>query len=160
MFIVMSDDDDIINIDTKLPTIRRCEVPSDYTEPAAAGRLSDKPSLKRSMPEHVAARRDHATESNYSPKKKRMLEHINTEYNGSSESNGGGEGEGLTPTTDILSPKYNHETSSPTQGLLSPSPLGTYIEFEESAVVLYTSPECIISTIAYQLDAIIDPIIS
>ena len=140
--LAMSDDDDIINIDTTLPTIRRCEVPSDYKEPVpdytepvpdytapedGIEVTSRKRSMSehgaarrdRSMPEHVAVRRDSATEiTSYSPKKRRLLQHINTEYNGKSETNGGEEG--FTPSTDILSPRYNQEPSSPLQGLLSP----------------------------------------
>ena len=94
----MSDEDDI-NIDTKVQTIQRYEIPtSDQT----------KNPLKRHEP---------SPDNTYSPKKKRLLEHINTEY-----SSGGG----VLTGGDILSPSYKTESYSPQQGLLSPNPGGEF----------------------------------
>ena len=94
----MSDEDEI-NIDTKVQTIQRYEIPSED---------QTKHPLKR-----------HGSDSTYSPKKKRLLEHINTEY-----SSGGG----VLSGGDILSPTYKSESYSPQQGLLSPNPGGEILE--------------------------------
>ena len=94
----MSDEDEI-NIDTRVQTIQRYEIPSE--DPT-------KNSLKRQ-----------GSYSTYSPKKKRLLEHINTEY-----SSGGG----VLSGGDILSPTYKSESYSPQHGLLSPNPGGGILE--------------------------------
>lgn len=92
----MSDEDEI-NIDTKVQTIQRYEVPTND---------HSKNPLKR----HESSTTEN---NNYSPKKKRLLEHINTEY-----SSGGG----VLSGGEILSPSYKTESYSPQQGLLSPNP--------------------------------------
>jgi len=102
----MSDEDEI-NIDTKVQTIQRYEVPPNE---------HSKNPLKR----HESSTTEN--NNNYSPKKKRLLEHINTEY-----SSGGG----VLSGGEILSPSYKTESYSPQQGLLSPNPEGELCSYYE-----------------------------